>query len=124
MKKYKIAFWITTVIIFLAEGIMPILTTHSPMAVAGMTALGYPVYFVTMLPVFKLLGALALIIPMVPARVKEWAYAGFAIDFLSALISILVVGTLGSSGFLFPLVAIIILVISYVSYHKTHKVFA
>lgn len=124
MKKYTIAFWVTTAIIFLAEGIMPILTTHNPMAVAGFVSLGYPVYFVTMLAVFKFLGALALVIPAVPARIKEWAYAGFAIDFLSALISILVVGTLGSSGFLFPLVAIVILIISYVSYHKTHKVFA
>jgi hypothetical protein len=123
MKKYTIAFWITTIIIFITEGIMPILTIHNPMAVAGFVGLGYPVYFVTMLALFKALGALALIIPQVSPRIKEWAYAGFAIDFLSAFISIWIVAGFGS-GVLFPIIAIVILVISYVSYHKTHKVFA
>lgn len=117
MKKAKILFWITTGIIFLLEGLVPLLTMHSPMTIAGMTHYGYPVYFVTMLSIFKGLGGFALIVPAVPAQVKEWAYAGFMIDFLSALISILVVDGLGI-GALLPVVAIIILVVSYTEYHK------
>ena len=117
MKKYTIMFWVTTSIIFLMEGVATGLTAHSKMSIDGITALGYPVYFVTMLAVFKVLGAFALIIPQVPSRIKEWAYAGFAIDFISALVSILVVGGFVVTAVL-PIIFIGILVVSYVSYHK------
>ena len=118
MKKYKIMFWVTTTIIFLFEGVLTALTSHTEMSVQGITSLGYPVYFVTLLMVFKVLGSLALIIPKVPARVKEWAYAGFGIDFISALVSIIIVAGVTLSGIILPVAFIIILVISYVSYHK------
>ncbi len=119
MKKYKIAFWISTVFIFLFEGVMPALTSHTEFAQSGITHLGYPVYFVFVLMVFKVLGTLALIIPAVPARVKEWAYAGFVIDFLSASISIMIVDGFGF-GAIFPLIILAILAVSYCSYHKLH----
>jgi DoxX-like family len=38
-------------------------------------------------PWSKMIGVLALLVPMVPARLKEWAYAGFAINLISALIA-------------------------------------
>ena len=40
-------------------------------------------------------GVAALLVPMVPARLKEWAYAGFAITLVSALIAHLAVGDPG-----------------------------
>lgn len=117
MKKIKIMFWVTTSALFIGEGIIPALTVHSPLSIQGFTHLGYPVYFVTLLTVFKVLGALALIIPAVPTRVREWAYAGFMIDFLSAFISIWAVD--GFNGtLLLPVIAIALLVLSYSSYHK------
>ncbi len=117
MKKFKITFWTTTMIIALFEGGGSILTYGSPMAVAGITHLGYPVYFVTLIGAFKVLGALALVIPQVPVRVKEWAFAGFGIDFISASVSIAVVDGLGFGAF-FPLIFLGLLIASYVSYHK------
>jgi hypothetical protein len=75
------------------------------------------VYFVFLLGTFKVLGSLALIIPKVPARIKEWAYAGFGIDFISALVSIIVVRGI-STGIILPLAFIVILIVSYTSYHK------
>ena len=117
MKKYKIMFWVATIIIFLGEGIIPIATMHSAMSIQGITSLGYPVYFVTMLSILKFIGALMLIIPQVSGRIKEWAYAGFGIDFLCAFISIWVVFGFGGMVVL-PLVAMALLVISYMSYHK------
>jgi hypothetical protein len=117
MKKFNIIFWTTTSIIFLFEGVLSALTMRSPMAIEGITHLGYPVYFVTLIGVFKVFGTLALIIPQVPARVKEWAYAGFGIDFLSAAISIAVVDGVGA-GIILPILFIGILIASYVSYHK------
>jgi hypothetical protein len=117
MKKHTIIFWITTSIIFLAEGIMPIFTSHSPMAIEGITHLGYPMYFITLLAVFKFLGGVVLIYPKFPANVKEWAYAGFGIDFISAFVSIWVVDGVGTE--LLPsVIAMILLVLSYNSYKK------
>lgn len=113
-------FWIPTVIIFIMEGVLPALTSQSEMAVQGITHLGYPVYFGTMLAVFKVLGSLSLIIPQIPRRIKEWAYAGFAIDFISAFVSIAVVDGLGA-GSLMPLVFIVILIISYIGYQKMNQ---
>ena len=118
MKKYKIIFWVTTTIIFLFEGVLTALTSHTEMSVQGITGLGYPLYFVTLLMVFKVLGSLALIIPKVPARVKEWAYAGFGIDFICALASIVIVAGVTFNGVILPLVFMVLLVLSYTSYHK------
>ncbi|MBP7134371.1 DoxX family protein [Patescibacteria group bacterium] len=117
MKKDKILFWSTTILIFLFEGVMSALTSHTEMAKDGITHLGYPGYFGTMLMVFKVLGSLALIIPAVPARVKEWAYAGFGIDFIAAFVSICVVDGLNGMAIL-PLVFMGVLAVSYTSYHK------
>ena len=117
MKTAKIIFWVTTSLIFLLEGVVPALTVNSEMAIQGFTHLGYPVYFVTLLTVFKVLGALALIIPQIPSRVKEWAYAGFTFDFVSAFISMYVVDGFGGT-LLLPVVAIVLLALSYINYHK------
>lgn len=103
--------------IFLFEGVLSALTVRSPMAIAGITHLGYPVYFVALISAFKVLGSLALVIPQVPARVKEWAFAGFGIDFISATISIAVVDGIGA-GIILPIVFIGILIAAYMSYHK------
>ena len=117
MKKAKILFWISTGIIFLFEGVLVAFTSNSQMAIDGITHLGYPVYFVTLLGVFKVIGSIVLVLPKASSRVKEWAYAGFGIDFVSALISILVVDGLGPEIIL-PVVFIGLLVVSYTNYHK------
>ena len=87
VKKTNIIYWVTTVILFLMEGLMPALTSQTEMAKQGISHLGYPVYFGNALVVFKVLGALALLIPQVPKRIKELAYAGFLFDFIFASIS-------------------------------------
>lgn len=120
MKKDKIIFWITTSLIFLFEGVMPALTGHTEMAKEGIKHLGYPEYFGTMLVVFKVLGTLVLMIPQIPARVKEWAYAGFAIDFIAAFVSLMAVDGLNGLTF-FPIIPLVILIISYIYFHKINS---
>lgn len=117
MKKTKIIFWVTTIIIFLFEGVMPALTSNSEMAKEGITNLGYPLYFVTLLTVFKVIGSLVLVIPRTPKNVKEWAYAGFGIDFIAAFVSLWVVTGFGVT-LLFPIVFFGILTMSYMSWKK------
>ena len=120
MKKDKWIFWIVTGIIVLFDGVMPAFTFQSEMAKEGIRHLGYPDYFGVMLTVFKVLGALALIIPYIPKRVKEWAYAGFAIDFISAFVSTWAVDGLSAMTF-FPIVFLGLLTLSYVYWNRINK---
>ena len=117
MKTTKILFWTATIIIFLFEGVMPALTSQTELAREGIRHLGYPEYFGTALVVFKVIGTLILIIPAVPSRIKEWAYAGFGFDFIFASISHFAVDGINFQSF-FPLIILGILAISYINYHK------
>jgi len=117
MKKDKIIFWTATTIIALLEGVMPALTSQTELAKEGIRHLGYPEYFGNALVVFKVLGVLAIVIPQVSKRVKEWAYAGFTFDFLFAAISHGAVDGVSGQTF-FPLVVLGILAVSYIYYHK------
>lgn len=117
MKKEKVFFWTATIFIALFEGLMPALTWQSELAKEGIRHLGYPEYFGNALVVCKVLGVLALIIPLVPKRVKEWAYAGFAFDFIFATISHGAVDGINGQTF-FPLIILGILAVSYIYYHK------
>jgi hypothetical protein len=62
-----------------------------PQVAEAFTHLGFPAYFRVELSWAKLLGVVLLLAP-VPARLKEWVYAGFAINLASALIAHLSVG--------------------------------
>ena len=90
--KSKLAYWIPTVLLGLMmtmSGLMAV--TRQPPAVEGYTHLGYPLYFLTILGTAKLLGVATLLVPGLP-RLKEWAYAGFMINLVSAVASHLAVG--------------------------------
>lgn len=119
-KTTKAIYWITTVIIFLFEGVMPALTSQTQLAKEGIRHLGYPEYFGNTFVIFKVLGTLALIIPQVPNRIKEWAYAGFAFDFIFAGISNWAVDGLSFLAF-FPLIFLAILITSYTFREKLKR---
>lgn len=117
MKTTKISYWATTIIIFLLDGVMPALTSNTELAKQGISHLGYPDYFRVMLTVFKVTGAIVLIVPQIKMRFKEWAYVGFGINFICAATSHWVVDGFGGDV-IFPLVAFVLLAVSYVSYHR------
>lgn len=117
MKKYKIMFWVSTILIFLFQGVMPALTGNTEMAKEGIRHLGYPDYFRVALNIAKVIGAIVLIVPQIPARLKEWAYAGYTFDFIFATISLCAVDGMVGSSF-FPLIVFVVLMVSYYSYHK------
>ncbi len=119
-KTHKIIFWTGIIIIFLMEGLMPALTSQTELAKEGIRHLGYPDYFGNLLVICKIIGALALILPKVPARIKEWAYAGFAFDFIFASASHFAVDGLDFQSF-FPLIFLAILVGTYISYTKLRE---
>lgn len=117
MKTTRIIYWVTTSLIFLFEGVMPALTSNSEMAKQGISHLGYPDYFRIMFTIFKVLGALVLILPFFKGRIKEWAYAGFTFDFVSAAVSNTVVDGFGG-GTIFPIIVLAVLAVSYICYHR------
>ena len=115
-KTTKIVYWISTGL--LALFILPgIFFLNSPMAIEGTRHLGMPHWFHLELGIGKFIGGLILIIPMIPARIKEWAYVAFGIDIISATIGALSVDGPVPMSFE-PLVIFIILLVSYISFHK------
>lgn len=82
-----IGYWVLTALIVLSQGASGVMDlTGAESLVAAFTALGYPLYMLMILGVWKLLGAIALAVPG-QARLKEWAYAGFFFDFTGAAAS-------------------------------------
>jgi hypothetical protein len=86
-----IAFWIATVLFCLQMGFTAYAELRLPQVAAAFTHLGFPDYFRVELSWAKIVGIMLLLAP-VPARLKEWAYAGFAIDLVSAIIAHISVG--------------------------------
>jgi hypothetical protein len=85
-------FWISTVIFALQMGFTAWAQLGLPQVAGEFTHLGFPAYFRIELSWAKFAGLITLLIPMVPAWLKEWAYAGFAITLVSAVIAHVSVG--------------------------------
>ena len=98
-KRDKLIYWISTIWLvsgMLSTGILQLLKMKAEGAVAppgveGITHLGYPIYFLTILGIWKILGVVALLIPKSPL-VKEWAYAGFFFTMSGAIFSHIALG--------------------------------
>ena len=86
-----IGYWIATVLLCLQMGFTAYAQLSLPQVAEAFTHLGFPDYFRVELSWAKLLGVVLLLAP-VPARLKEWAYAGFAITLGSAVIAHLAIG--------------------------------
>jgi hypothetical protein len=99
-KRNKIIYWIATLWLALgmfSTGMVQLLKVESegalaPPGVWGIKQLGYPVYFLTILAIWKLLGVVAVLIPKFPL-LKEWAYAGFFFIMTGALFSHIATGS-------------------------------
>jgi hypothetical protein len=113
MNKNKIIYWATTGII----SAMMLFSAFSYLTNADMKAafvhLGFPDYFRIELAILKVLGALALILPMVSAKIKSFAYFGFALTFVSAFIAHTASGD-PISVVVTPIVFLVILGVSYI----------
>lgn len=121
MKKQKTIFWIATSIILLWEGAMPLSTLlFAPQyATAGTRPLGYPDYFAFALIICKVLGVIAIALPSIPEKVREWAYAGLTFNLIFAVLSHTIVD--GNAGYIaLPIVILGILALSYY-YHLQLK---
>ncbi|MGA2833963.1 MAG: DoxX family protein [Terracidiphilus sp.] len=99
MKAKGVAYWTTTILVafFMSGGIAQVAQyLGKPHGVVP--ELGYPMYFFAILGIWKVLGAIAILVPRFP-RLKEWAYAGIFFDLTGAAASCAAVGGYGAYGF-------------------------
>jgi uncharacterized membrane protein YphA (DoxX/SURF4 family) len=112
-KRNKIIYWISTIWLalgMLSTGAVQLFKLKAD--VDQITHLGYPVYLLTILGVWKILGVVAVHIPKFP-RLKEWAYAGFFFAMSGAVISHIVSGD--SVKEIFP--SLLLLILTVVSWY-------
>ncbi len=94
-KRNKIIYWIATIWLalgMLSTGAGQLLKMKTGAGGANsLTQLGYPVYFLTIIGLWKILGVIAVLIPKSPI-LKEWAYAGFFFAMSGAIFSHIAAG--------------------------------
>lgn len=91
-KRNKIIYWIATVWLALgmtSTGVVQLIKMKEE--VDMMTHLGYPLYFLSIIGIWKILGVIAILVPKFPL-LKEWAYAGFFFAMSGAVFSHLAMG--------------------------------
>lgn len=91
-KRNKIIYWIATIWLALgmtSTGIVQLIKMDEE--VMNFTNLGYPIYLMTIIGAWKILGVIAILVPKFPL-VKEWAYAGFFFAMSGASISHIICG--------------------------------
>ena len=97
------AYWLTTALVvseLALGGVWDVLRV--PQVRGLFERLGYPLYFLVILGIWKLLGAVALAIPRFP-RLKEWAYAGVLFDLTGAVASLWASGLTGAGTMAYPI---------------------
>lgn len=90
-KGMLVGFWIASSLFCLQMAFTAYAQLSLPQVAAAFTHLGFPDYFRVELSWAKLIGVVLLLAP-VPARLKEWVYAGFAFDLGSAVLAHVAVG--------------------------------
>ena len=111
-KRNKIIYWVATIWLALgmtSTGIVQFLKMKEEVDL--MTRLGYPIYFLTMLGIWKILGVVTVLIPKFPL-LKEWAYAGFFFAMSGAVFSHLASGSAAAEYF-GPILLIVLTVVSW-----------
>jgi len=111
-KRNKIIYWIATgwlALGMLSTGIVQIIKHEKEAEM--MKHLGYPLYFMTILGVWKILGVIAVLVPKFPL-LKEWAYAGFFFAMSGAVFSHMAVND-GAKEYFGPVLLIILTLVSW-----------
>lgn len=113
----EIMFWASTAIIAAMMIFSAVGYFTNPDMKAAFVHLGFPDYFRIELGVFKILGALVLLLPLISDKVKILAYFGFALTFISAFIGHLSISD-PMSVTIMPIVFLAILAVSYIFHPK------
>ena len=116
MKTNKIIYWIATAISALMGLSAGVMYFTNPEVEIGFKHLGFPDYFRVQLGIFKVLGAILLLVPKLPIKVRLVGYIGFGITFISAFIAHTAVDGIHTA--IAPLVSLLLLGVSYIYLEK------
>ena len=122
MKKITIAYWIINGLLaafMIFSSLDNVITGEQSVAFIH-DKMGYPVYFIPWIGIAKILGAIAILLPKLPARMKEWAYFGFFMDLSTAISSFVALGE-PVSGYAPMFIFVGVLIAAYVLHHKRLK---
>jgi len=111
-KRNVVIYWIATLWMalgMLSTGIVQIIKLKDE--VAKMTVLGYPLYFLTIIGVWKVLAVIAVLVPKFPL-VKEWAYAGCFFVMSGAVLSHFAIGD-DAKDFFGPILLLVLTIVSW-----------
>ena len=119
LRRNKIIYWTLTLLMFVPGtlGAFAEAFTSGPASIVKiMLALGFPLYLMKILGMFKIFGGIAILTGKLP-RMKEWAYAGVSVELLGATAAHVITGD--HTYALLPFSFFVILVIAYVLWHRT-----
>lgn len=111
-KRNTIIYWIATAWLalgMLSTGVVQLIKMEEE--VAMMKHLGYPLYFLTILGAWKILGVVAVLVPKFPL-LKEWTYAGFFFAMSGAVFSHLACGD-GAKELFGPVLLLVLTAVSW-----------
>ncbi|MCW3083493.1 MAG: DoxX-like family protein [Bacteroidetes bacterium] len=112
-KRNKIIYWIATALLavgMLGSGLAQIF--HAKQMIDLVVPLGYPIYFLSIIGVWKVLGVVAILVPRF-TLVKEWAYAGFFFVMTGALVSHLASGDYAVKAIMGPVMQTVFIILSW-----------
>jgi len=112
IKRNKVIYWISTLWLalgMLSTGIVQLLQRKEQVDL--MFNLGYPLYFLSILAIWKIMGVAALLVPKFPL-LKEWTYAGFFFAMSGAIFSHIASGS-PAKGFFGPLLLLVLTAVSW-----------
>lgn len=117
----KLGYWITIGLlsVMMFGSAVSYLLENAQM-VEAFRHLGYPDYFRVFLGIAKIIGVIVILLPKFPMILKEWAYAGFGITLLSAIVSHLSVGD-SIDKVIGPIIALSLLIIARILLSKLNK---
>jgi hypothetical protein len=99
MNAKTVAYWTITILLafFIGSGGVAYVL-QAEFTVEGFVILGLPVYMMVLIGVWKVAGAVVILLPGLP-RIKEWAYAGILIDVTGAIVAHWAVGDFGAGAY-------------------------
>jgi uncharacterized membrane protein len=121
MKSTKTIYWVITGLLAAAMLMNAYLYFTDPKMAAAFKHLGFPDFFRVELAIAKLIGVIVLLVPVFSGKIKEWAYAGFGITFISAALAHYLAKD-PATNIVKPLIFLIVLIISNIYYSKTRNI--
>jgi uncharacterized membrane protein YphA (DoxX/SURF4 family) len=112
-KRNKIIYWVATALLAFGMSVSGLQQVfHAKGMVDIITPLGYPLYFLYIIGIWKILGVVAILVPRF-TLVKEWAYAGFFFLMTGALVSHLASGDNSVTGLIGPFFQTVFIILSW-----------